>query len=134
MVQNMAVNHANILRKIKKGIETSMRVSPASYMKSAFPPILKGIYIYGKPLQWSITISNYSGRSLKYFIQISRKNTTRHRVRVERAIRHAIEVAWNRGNIESIANMFGYTVSMSKAKPTNSEFIAMVADNCESNE
>ena len=48
--------------------------------------------------------------------------------RVERAIRHAIEVAWNRGNIESIANLFGYTVSMSKAKPTNSEFIAMVAD------
>lgn len=48
--------------------------------------------------------------------------------RVERAIRHAIEVAWSRGNIESISNLFGYTVSMSKAKPTNSEFIAMVAD------
>lgn len=48
--------------------------------------------------------------------------------RVERAIRHAIEVAWSRGNVESISNLFGYTVSMSKAKPTNSEFIAMVAD------
>lgn len=48
--------------------------------------------------------------------------------RVERAIRHAIEVAWSRGNVESIASLFGYTVSMSKAKPTNSEFIAMVAD------
>ncbi|MDF2911720.1 MAG: spo0A, partial [Sporolactobacillus laevolacticus] len=45
-----------------------------------------------------------------------------------RAIRHAIEVAWSRGNVESISNLFGYTVSMSKAKPTNSEFIAMVAD------
>lgn len=48
--------------------------------------------------------------------------------RVERAIRHAIEVAWGRGNIESISKMFGYTVNVSKSKPTNSEFIAMVAD------
>ncbi|WP_088104738.1 sporulation transcription factor Spo0A [Halalkalibacter urbisdiaboli] len=48
--------------------------------------------------------------------------------RVERAIRHAIEVAWSRGNIDSISSLFGYTVSHSKAKPTNSEFIAMVAD------
>lgn len=48
--------------------------------------------------------------------------------RVERAIRHAIEVAWSRGNIDAISSLFGYTVSVSKAKPTNSEFIAMVAD------
>lgn len=48
--------------------------------------------------------------------------------RVERAIRHAIEVAWSRGNSEAISQLFGYTVNMSKAKPTNSEFIAMVAD------
>lgn len=48
--------------------------------------------------------------------------------RVERAIRHAIEVAWNRGNIESINKMFSNTVNSNKAKPTNSEFIAMVAD------
>ncbi|WP_146551360.1 sporulation transcription factor Spo0A [Rummeliibacillus sp. SL167] len=48
--------------------------------------------------------------------------------RVERAIRHAIEVAWNRGNYESISKMFGYTVHHLKSKPTNSEFIAMIAD------
>lgn len=48
--------------------------------------------------------------------------------RVERAIRHAIEVAWSRGNTESISRVFGHTISTSKAKPTNSEFIAMVAD------
>lgn len=53
-------------------------------------------------------------------------NTTASRV--ERAIRHAIEVAWSRGNIEAISSLFGYTVSVTKAKPTNSEFIAMVAD------
>lgn len=48
--------------------------------------------------------------------------------RVERAIRHAIEVAWSRGNMDSIRNLFGYTINVTKAKPTNSEFIAMVAD------
>lgn len=48
--------------------------------------------------------------------------------RVERAIRHAIEVAWNRGQIETVESIFGYTVNSSKGKPTNSEFIAMIAD------
>lgn len=48
--------------------------------------------------------------------------------RVERAIRHAIEVAWNRGNIDAIDEIFGYTISATKAKPTNSEFIAMLSD------
>lgn len=53
-------------------------------------------------------------------------NTTSSRV--ERAIRHAIEVAWNRGNTDAIDDIFGYTVSATKSKPTNSEFIAMIAD------
>ncbi len=48
--------------------------------------------------------------------------------RVERAIRHAIEVAWGRGEQETVENIFGYTVSADKGKPTNSEFIAMIAD------
>jgi two-component system response regulator (stage 0 sporulation protein A) len=48
--------------------------------------------------------------------------------RVERAIRHAIEVAWGRGQQDTVENIFGYTVSASKGKPTNSEFIAMIAD------
>lgn len=48
--------------------------------------------------------------------------------RVERAIRHAIEVAWNRGRIETINKLFGYTIHNDKGKPTNSEFIAIIAD------
>ncbi|KAA8674870.1 sporulation transcription factor Spo0A [Clostridium sp. MT-14] len=53
-------------------------------------------------------------------------NTTASRV--ERAIRHAIEVAWSRGQVETINKIFGYTIHNDKGKPTNSEFIAMVAD------
>jgi two-component system response regulator (stage 0 sporulation protein A) len=48
--------------------------------------------------------------------------------RVERAIRHAIEVAWNRGRVETINKIFGYTIHDEKGKPTNGEFIAMIAD------
>ena len=48
--------------------------------------------------------------------------------RVERAIRHAIELAWNRGKLETLNNLFGYTIQNDKGKPTNSEFIAIIAD------
>ena len=48
--------------------------------------------------------------------------------RVERAIRHAIEVAWDRGDLDTLQHFFGYTVSNTKGKPTNSEFIALIAD------
>lgn len=48
--------------------------------------------------------------------------------RVERAIRHAIEVAWNRGKLDTLDSLFGYTVNNRKGKPTNSEFIALIAD------
>ena len=49
--------------------------------------------------------------------------------RVERAIRHAIEVAWNRGKMDTIDALFGYTINTGKGKPTNSEFVALIADN-----
>ncbi|MBR3646472.1 MAG: sporulation transcription factor Spo0A [Lachnospiraceae bacterium] len=48
--------------------------------------------------------------------------------RVERAIRHAIEVAWNRGKMDTIDELFGYTIDIEKGKPTNSEFIALISD------
>ena len=58
---------------------------------------------------------------------VAKKNQTTAS-RVERAIRHAIEVAWSRGKLDTLEELFGYTVSNGKGKPTNSEFIALVAD------
>ena len=58
---------------------------------------------------------------------IAKKNQTTAS-RVERAIRHAIEVAWGRGKMETIDELFGYTISTGKGKPTNSEFIALISD------
>jgi two-component system response regulator (stage 0 sporulation protein A) len=84
------------------------------YLREAISMVYNDVELLG-----SITKVLYPDIAKKY-------NTTSSRV--ERAIRHAIEVAWNRGNMDSIANLFGHTVSNSRAKPTNSEFIAMVAD------
>ena len=58
---------------------------------------------------------------------IARNNTTTPS-RVERAIRHAIEVAWDRGDVDVLSSYFGYTILNSRGKPTNSEFIAMISD------
>lgn len=72
-----------------------------------------------KELLESITKLLYPGVAKKY-------DTTSSRV--ERAIRHAIEIAWDRGNIETLNSFFGYTVNTCKGKPTNSEFIALITD------
>ena len=56
------------------------------------------------------------------------KRKQHHRSRVERAIRHAIEVAWDRGDVDTLNSYFGYTILSMRGKPTNSEFIAMIAD------
>ncbi len=68
----------------------------------------------------SVTKVLYPGVAKKYQTTTSR---------VERAIRHAIEVAWDRGDIDTLNSYFGYTIQNSRGKPTNSEFIAMIADN-----
>ena len=92
------------------------------------PAHIKG-YMY---LRESITmvyndIDILSGITKVLYPTVAKKyNTTSSRV--ERAIRHSIEVAWNRGNVEAISQIFSYTISYNKSKPTNSEFIAMIAD------
>lgn len=92
------------------------------------PAHIKG-YLY---LREAITmvvenIEMLSAVTKELYPSIAKKfNTTPSRV--ERAIRHAIEVAWSRGKVDTINNLFGYTVHNDKGKPTNSEFIAMVAD------
>lgn len=111
--------------KEKKDLETSItniihdigvpaHIKGYMYLREAITMVYNNIDLLG-----SITKVLYPDIAKKYDTTASR---------VERAIRHAIEVAWSRGNIDSISALFGYTVSISKAKPTNSEFIAMVAD------
>lgn len=109
-VQNLDASITNIIHEI--GVPA--HIKGYMYLREAIAMVYHDIDLLG-----SITKVLYPDIAKKY------KTTSS---RVERAIRHAIEVAWSRGNIDSISSLFGYTVSMSKAKPTNSEFIAMVAD------
>lgn len=84
------------------------------YLREAIIMVVKDIDVINQ-----ITKSLYPQIAFKF-------NTTPSRV--ERAIRHAIEVAWGRGDQKTVENIFGYTISAAKGKPTNSEFIAMIAD------
>ena len=84
------------------------------YLREAIFMVVKDVELLN-----GITKELYPGIAKKF-------NTTPSRV--ERAIRHAIEVAWSRGRIETINKLFGYTIHDEKGKPTNGEFIAMVAD------
>lgn len=84
------------------------------YLREAIMMVIVDIDVINQ-----ITKSLYPKIAVKF-------NTTPSRV--ERAIRHAIEVAWGRGQQEVVENIFGYTISAAKGKPTNSEFIAMIAD------
>lgn len=92
------------------------------------PAHIKGYQYIREGIIMSITdmnMLNYITKLLYPSIAKKYKTTSSS---VERAIRHAIEVAWGRGKIEVIEDLFGYTVSAGKGKPTNSEFIALIAD------
>lgn len=73
--------------------------------------------------------SNLIGRVSKSIYPFIAKSFNSTASRVERAMRHAIDISWNRGNIDVINEIFGYSIDFDKGKPTNSEFISMIADN-----
>lgn len=109
-VRPIDVEVTNIIREI--GIPA--HIKGYQYLRDAIMMIINEIELLG-----AVTKVLYPQIAEKYATTPSR---------VERAIRHAIEVAWNRGNIEMINRLFGYTIKLEKGKPTNSEFMAMIAD------
>lgn len=108
--RNLDANITSIIHEI--GVPA--HIKGYQYLREAITMVYNNIEILG-----AITKTLYPDIAVKFKTTPSR---------VERAIRHAIEVAWTRGNIDSISQLFGYTINISKSKPTNSEFIAMVAD------
>lgn len=92
------------------------------------PAHIKGYQYLREAIMMSVEDPDMLGSITKVlYPTIARKYQTTSS-RVERAIRHAIEVAWNRGRMETLDAMFGYTINTGKGKPTNSEFIALIAD------
>ena len=92
------------------------------------PAHIKGYQYLREAIMMSVTDAEMLGAITKVlYPSIARKYQTTSS-RVERAIRHAIEVAWSRGRMETLESLFGYTINVGKGKPTNSEFIALIAD------
>ena len=108
--ENLEASVTNIIHEV--GVPA--HIKGYQYLREAIMMVVKDIDVINQ-----ITKSLYPQIAQKF-------NTTPSRV--ERAIRHAIEVAWARGETNLMENIFGYTVSATKGKPTNSEFIAMIAD------
>ena len=108
--QNLEALVTNIIHEV--GVPA--HIKGYQYLREAIMMVVEDIEVINQ-----ITKSLYPKIAYKYGTTPSR---------VERAIRHAIEVAWGRGQQETVEKIFGYTISASKGKPTNSEFIAMIAD------
>ena len=92
------------------------------------PAHIKGYQYLRTAIKLSVEDSDMLGSVTKLLYPTVAKifNTTSSRV--ERAIRHAIEVAWDRGDVDVLSSYFGYTIQSQRGKPTNSEFIAMISD------
>ncbi len=138
-IRQMVGNPSNAVEKKRQNV-TSHSKSLITNNRSLEAEITNIIHEIGVPahikgylyLREAITmvvgnVELLSAVTKELYPSIAKKfNTTSSRV--ERAIRHAIEVAWSRGKVDTINNLFGYTINTDKGKPTNSEFIAMVAD------
>ncbi len=92
------------------------------------PAHIKGYQYVREAIRLSVTDSEVLSSVTKILYPTVAKTFSTTASRVERAIRHAIEVAWDRGDVEVLNSYFGYTVQNERGKPTNSEFIAMIAD------
>ena len=92
------------------------------------PAHIKGYHYLREAIILSIKNSEIVNSVTKLLYPTVAKNHNTTSSRVERAIRHAIEVAWDRGDIDVLNSYFGYTIQVERGKPTNSEFIAMISD------
>lgn len=92
------------------------------------PAHIKGYQYVREAIRLSVTDPEVLNSVTKILYPTVAKTYSTTASRVERAIRHAIEVAWDRGDVEVLNSYFGYTVQNERGKPTNSEFIAMIAD------
>ena len=97
-------------------------------MKSEYRHIIKGYHYLRDAIMMAVEDMDVLNAITKILYPTVAKKYRTTSSRVERAIRHAIEVAWSRGKLDILDDLFGYTVSNGKGKPTNSEFIALVSD------
>ncbi len=114
----------------KEDLEKNKLINDITHIlhEVGIPAHIKGYNYLRTGIEEMYYSADLQGRITKELYPLIARKYSTTSSRVERAIRHAIEVAWNRGNVDSIDDIFGYTINAYKAKPTNSEFISMIAD------
>ncbi len=114
----------------RAGAENDMETQVTKVIhRIGVPAHIKGYQYLRTAIMMTIADSDIINSVTKILYPSVAKKYATTSSRVERAIRHAIEVAWDRGDIDTLNSYFGYTIQNNRGKPTNSEFIAMVADN-----
>lgn len=119
--------HANTSREQIKERDLETDVTNIIH-EIGVPAHIKGYQYLREAIMLSVNDADMLNSITKQLYPSIAKNYKTTPSRVERAIRHAIEVAWGRGKLDTINELFGYTVDASKGKPTNSEFVALIAD------
>lgn len=124
---SLAVNFAKPAKKVDPDLDIEIRVTEIIH-EIGVPAHIKGYQYLREAIIMTVKDMETINAITKVLYPTVAKKYKTTSSRVERAIRHAIEVAWDRGDLETLNSLFGYTVSNSKGKPTNSEFISMIAD------
>lgn len=116
-------------RELAPFTDSDMDVVISDIMRQiGVPAHIKGYHYLRTSIKLSVNDSEMLGSVTKLLYPTVAKMYNTTASRVERAIRHAIEVAWDRGDVDVLSSYFGYTIQSQRGKPTNSEFIAMIAD------
>ena len=117
------------IRKASSDVQGNLEVVVSEIMHQiGVPAHIKGYQYLREAIILSINDSEMMNSVTKLLYPTVAKTFKTTPSRVERAIRHAIEVAWDRGDVDVLSSYFGYTIQNSRGKPTNSEFIAMISD------
>lgn len=119
--QDAVVKNAKVVRDLEKDVTDMIH-------EIGVPAHIKGYQYLREAIMMSVEDSEMLSSITKVLYPSIAKKYQTTSSRVERAIRHAIEVAWSRGRMETLDALFGYTINTGKGKPTNSEFIALIAD------
>lgn len=130
---------ATRIRQLSEGVNVAQYITPSKprnldvavtniIHEMGVPAHIKGYFYLRDAILMVINDVNLLGAVTKELYPMIAVKYQTTPSRVERAIRHAIELAWDRGNIDMMTKFFGYTINLERGKPTNSEFIAMVAD------
>ena len=128
-VENLSCWRSEKQQKTAMRTDTDIELVISDIMRQiGVPAHIKGYQYLRKAIMLCVEDGEMMGSVTKILYPTVAKEFKTTSSRVERAIRHAIEVAWDRGDVDVLSSYFGYTIQSQRGKPTNSEFIAMIAD------